>query len=451
MKTSSSRIGRLVGTAEGHPPVGVLVDGAGLVLRTPVAHRVGQRDAPQPRRRPRQVGVQRLDRRLDVGTVALEQPDPAELAQPGLALDRVDGELLLDRAGQQSQRRAQPDVVAREVARRRRQVVGRHRRQAPLPPSLSGERAAVAVVVALEPQDRGAEDAALGEIGAHPRLDGAQVLADDDRVGPVRLQREDADQRLVVVAHIGAGGGVGALRDPPQPEQPDDVVDPQPAGVAQRRRDQPAEGLVRRVGEAVGTPGRLLPVLAVLVVGVGWRADRDPAGVRLLQRPRVGPAPVDADGEVGHHAQAHARRGAAPAGSRPAARRAPTAASGGTHGVGVLLAEGRHARAGPGCFSSRRPRRASRRRAPRRSRPRWRSRRGRDPRGGGSPRRRARRPADRGDLEDLAQRGPLGGPRGVAVDAVGHRVAGLARAARAATARSAGARAAYSGIRSGRR
>jgi hypothetical protein len=81
-------------------------------------------------------------------------------------------------------------------------------------------------MVHLEPQDRGAEDAALGEVRADPRLDGAQVLPDDDRVGPEGFQREDADHRLVVVADVRARGRPGALRDPPQAEQPDHVVDP---------------------------------------------------------------------------------------------------------------------------------------------------------------------------------------------------------------------------------
>ena len=54
------------------------------------------------------------------------------------------------------------------------------------------------------------------------------------RLGALRLQREDADQRLMVVAHVGALGGAEPHRHPPQAEQPDDVVDPHPADAPQR-------------------------------------------------------------------------------------------------------------------------------------------------------------------------------------------------------------------------
>ena len=88
----------------------------------------------------------------------------------------------------------------------------RHRRQDQRAVLLRGQRRAVHVP--LEPQHRRAEDPALGQVVAHPRLDDAEVLADDDRAGPVRLEREDADERLVVVADVGA---VGRRRRPPGP------------------------------------------------------------------------------------------------------------------------------------------------------------------------------------------------------------------------------------------
>ena len=76
----------------------------------------------------------------------------------------------------------------------------------------------------LEPQHRRAEDAALAEVVARPRLDGAEIFTDHDSAGAVRLENEDPHQRLVVVADVRTFGGRTARRHPPQPEQPDDVT-----------------------------------------------------------------------------------------------------------------------------------------------------------------------------------------------------------------------------------
>ncbi len=144
--------------------------------------------------------------------------------------------------GEQVELLAQPDVLPGQITRGGRQVVRGDRGQAVLPPPLGAQRPAVTVAVQLEPQDRGTEQAALAQVVAHPRLDGAQVFTDHDRPGPVRLKRDDADHRLVVVAHVGAVGRRRALRDPPQPEQPDDVVDANAARVPQHGVDHARNG-----------------------------------------------------------------------------------------------------------------------------------------------------------------------------------------------------------------
>ncbi len=159
--------------------------------------------------------------------------------------------------------------------------------------------------VELEPQDRRAEDPAAAQVVAHPRLDGAEVLADDERLGPVRLERQDADHGLVVVADVGPCLRPGTGGDPPQPEQPDDVVDADAARVPQDRRDHRPVRRVRGLGQPVRAPRGLAPVLAVLVVGVRGRADRDALRVRVLQAPRVGAARVHPDREVVQDAEAH--------------------------------------------------------------------------------------------------------------------------------------------------
>ena len=66
---------------------------------------------------------------------------------------------------------------------------------------------------------------ALAQVVADPRLHGAEILADDDGAGAVCLQRDDADHRLVVVAHISSSCGEPFRIADAQPEQPDDVVD----------------------------------------------------------------------------------------------------------------------------------------------------------------------------------------------------------------------------------
>ena len=79
-----------------------------------------------------------------------------------------------------------------------------------------------------------------------------------------------------------------------------------PAGVPEDRRHHRPERLVRGLGQPVGPPRRLVPVLAVLVVRIGRRAHGDAAGEAVLERPGVGPETVDPDGQIGHHPEAHA-------------------------------------------------------------------------------------------------------------------------------------------------
>ena len=109
----------------------------------------------------------------------------------------------------------QPDLVAGEVAGGGREVVGGDRGQAPLAPLL-GRRAGRRrrprsnhrIDVPRMPRARRKSRASGG--------DHAEVLADDDGAGAVRLEGEDADQRGVVVADVGAlvrpGGRSGSTR-----------------------------------------------------------------------------------------------------------------------------------------------------------------------------------------------------------------------------------------------
>ena len=147
-----------------------------------VADRVGQRQRQQPRRGPAQVcgaGPARPAPIVGSGPSASSPTRRSSASHAGL-LGAVGGEFLVDGPGQQAQLVAQPHMLAGQVAGRRRQVVRGDRRQAVLPPPLGGQRPAVAVAVQLEPQDRRAEQAACAQVVAHPRLDGAEILTDDD-------------------------------------------------------------------------------------------------------------------------------------------------------------------------------------------------------------------------------------------------------------------------------
>ena len=149
--------------------------------------------------------------------------------------------------------------------------MGRDRRKTEFPIAL--RRQQPAVLIALEPQDRGAQDAAFEQILPSVRRHDAEVLADHHGPGPMRLQHQDPDQRLVVVVDVGAGVGTGTRRHPPQPEQPQHMIDTNPAGVPEYAAHQVAERRVAEFGETLRMPRRLGPVLPELVVLIRWRAD----------------------------------------------------------------------------------------------------------------------------------------------------------------------------------
>ena len=127
----------------------------------------------------------------------------------------------------------------------------------------------------------------------------------------MRLEREHPDHGLVVVPHVRAGRRAELRRDPPQPEEPDDVVDAQGTGVPQQGADHVAQGGVARPGERIGQPRRLVPVLPQLVVHVRRGSHEHALGVRVTQGPGIRPLRVHAHRKVVHDADAHpgVRRG----------------------------------------------------------------------------------------------------------------------------------------------
>ena len=134
---------------------------------------------------------------------------------------------------------------------------------------------------------------------AHARLDGAEVLADDERARPLALQRDDRHQLVGARAHVAA-----ALRRPSargiqnSRNRPITWSMRRPPDVAEHRADRLDERLVAGGAQPVRDERRQAPVLAGGVELVGRRADRDVARQQVLPAPGVGARDVEADRQV---------------------------------------------------------------------------------------------------------------------------------------------------------
>ena len=295
--------------------------GARLVLDAAVAHHVHEvRARHRGRGRGDEAGeadkqvIQRA-RAVELAEVVLgkvgvrerrarERALGAHLVEHAADPHAVLGVELFERLRHQAQAGAQLVVHALHVAGGRRQVVRANggQRQRPV---LVG-RAWVVGIGGLEPQDRRAEHTGVAQHVLHPRLEGAQVLADHHGACALRLKQEDAHHRPVVVVHVQAVSRLVLARHPEQAEQAQDVVDADAAGVAQHRAQQVAPRAVSLLGECLRVPRRLGPVLPLLGVHVRRRANRGVGNQRISQRVRVRAVRVNAHGEVRHDADAHA-------------------------------------------------------------------------------------------------------------------------------------------------
>src|SRR5664280_1756152 len=174
--------------------------------------------------------------------------------------------------------------------------MGGHGGQTQLAIGLSRQGSALSVL--LEPQDRRAEDAALAQIVSDPGLNHTEVLANHQRARPLRLEHQDADQGLVVVADVGALTGGQALRNPPQPEEADDMVDPDAASMAQDSAQHVSIRGVAELLQPVWPPRWLAPVLAKLVVLVWRGTNRDLTREGISKPPGISAFRMDTDREV---------------------------------------------------------------------------------------------------------------------------------------------------------
>ncbi len=162
------------------------------------------------------------------------------------------------------------------------------------------------MLVVFEPEDRRSQHASTRQVLPHPRFDVAQVLADDHGAGPVRLQDQHADHRLVVVAHVGAGPRAQSVGNPPEPEEADDVIDAQCTRMPQQTPDEIAQRGIPGPRERGREPWWLEPVLPLLVIHVRRCADRDSGRVQRAERPGIRPERVDTHREVVHDPDTHA-------------------------------------------------------------------------------------------------------------------------------------------------
>ena len=150
---------------------------------------------------------------------------PSGAARPGreLAFMGAAARRLADRASTPSSL-AQPDVLAAQVAavggrscvvtdarHAARQRVGGER-----PPS--SRRSNHRIEVPRMPR--------VAQLVLHPRLDGPRSSPTTMAPRALGLERQDPEHRVVVVPDVRALRGGSALRHPPQPEQAQDVVDP---------------------------------------------------------------------------------------------------------------------------------------------------------------------------------------------------------------------------------
>ena len=123
-------------------------------------------------------------------------------------------------------------------------------RQSAIAVVLGAQRPAAALL--FEPHDGGTENTAFSQVIANPRIHNAKVLADDDGTRTLGFQQDDAHHGLVIVVHVRTFGGSAPIRDPPEAEHAQDVVDANGAGVGQRSADHVTQRQVARFREAAG-------------------------------------------------------------------------------------------------------------------------------------------------------------------------------------------------------
>ena len=115
----------------------------------------------------------------------------------------------------------------------------------------------------------------IGQNAAHVIRYGAQILANHHASGARGLDGQYSQHRLVVVRHVCAVAGTEPLRNPPQAEQAQHMVDAHRARVLVHRMHHLAVHLVAGGLQVARVERWLAPILALLVIEVRRAADRD--------------------------------------------------------------------------------------------------------------------------------------------------------------------------------
>ena len=212
-------------------------------------------------------------------------------------LDQLELQLFELKEDQAQAEAATPlDVTTEPEALESGKIVRRHRGggerrvftgrdESPVMPALKGEDAVGEEVRGLRPLAK-----AFGQC--------AKILADDCAAVPLAFECNESEQRLERIIDVGAPGRRAAARNPVEPAQTHDMVDPQNACVphvgAQRRDDRGKAAAAQH--ERVYR--RQTPILSGAAERIGWSADRSARRDQLLVRPGLGTVLIDPNGEV---------------------------------------------------------------------------------------------------------------------------------------------------------
>ena len=162
-------------------------------------------------------------------------------------------------------------------------------------------------VFLLEPDNGRAENAAITQVRTHPRFHGAQVLTDNERAVTVSLQQQNANHRFMVVVHVSTFGSCRAVRDPPEAEQTQNMVD---ADCSRKGHSGPhdiSERCIAGLLQCAWVPRRLSPVLALLRVHVRWGSHPHRRGELILIRPELGSESGNTNRQVSHDSDGHSQ------------------------------------------------------------------------------------------------------------------------------------------------
>src|SRR5712692_7214675 len=83
------------------------------------------------------------------------------------------------------------------------------------------------MLILFEIQQPVTENSETSESFSNFGLHRAQVFANHDHALADAFQGDNANQVVPVVAYVGAGGSIGLIGDPVQPEKPHDMIDAQ--------------------------------------------------------------------------------------------------------------------------------------------------------------------------------------------------------------------------------